>query len=231
MMLNLLFFNSEPKNDSLQPADSWVFSTDPQRLEWLSVQQGMGAILAQTRPHHCDSGLLSHFTVRPSIVWLPGSRHLPRALFDICNVTDPRGPRGVHPNPYHDPVHALALLMPLEPGLNSLIKYVHFSARVYPPFIKLVERHEPRALLVLSYWFALMASVGDLWWCKHKSDRDCFAICMYLDMVAEQDIKDLLEFPAAACGYPLSEQKGFEQESLGDLDGSVYASCFGLEGT
>ncbi|EME84032.1 uncharacterized protein MYCFIDRAFT_195202 [Pseudocercospora fijiensis CIRAD86] len=181
LMVSIRYFASW---DDSPPEKSWVFSNDPQRLSWFTVQQGQSAILAQVRPNHCRSGFLSNFTVQAKD--LHGrDRRLPQGLFDICEVTDPRGPRGVHANPYHDIVHALALIVPLEPGINSLMKYMHFCARVHARFVALVERNEPRALLILAYWFALLCNVGDVWWCQQRAWRDCTAI-------------------SEACGYILS---------------------------
>ncbi|KAF7194511.1 Sterol uptake control protein 2 [Pseudocercospora fuligena] len=214
LMISIQYFASW---DDSPPEESWVFSTDPQRLSWFSVQQGQSAILAQVRPNHCRSGFLSNFTVQAKD--LHGrNRRLPQELFDICEVTDPRGPRGVHPNPYHDIVHALALLMPLEPGINSLMKYMHFCARVHARFVGLVEKNEHRALLILAYWFALLCNVGDVWWCQQRAWRDCTAICMFLDLHGSDEIRQLLDFPAEACGYMLPDRSKIcsELDHLGD---------------
>ncbi|GIZ38246.1 hypothetical protein CKM354_000166700 [Cercospora kikuchii] len=206
MMINILYFFCDQRTGEYE---SWLCSKDPQRLSWLCVQQGMGAILSQTRPYHCRSGLLSFFAVAPKPV--TRGRQLPEQFWDICNVTDPIGPRGVHTNPYHDILHCLALLMPLEPGLNSLIKYMHLCARIYPAFIALVEENDHKALLILGYWFALLTSVGDLWWCTLRAKRDCLAICTYLDLLGDETIRSLLHFPASACGYILQDSVSDEE--------------------
>ena len=199
-MINMIYFHTDEDLDQ----GSWLCSKSPNRLSWFSVQQGMGAILSQTRPYHCESGLLSYFYVEPKKI-LSG-RRVPDAFWELCNVTDEIGPRGVHPNPYHDVLHCINLLMPLQPGVKSLIKYMHFCGRIYPAFIALVEQNDHRALLILSYWFALLTSVGDLWWCKLRAKRDCLAICAFLDATGDDTVRTLLEFPAEACGYVMREQ-------------------------
>ncbi|KAI5361445.1 Putative fungal transcription factor [Septoria linicola] len=221
MMINMLYFHCDDSSDESEP---WLWSKSPQRLSWLSVQQGMGAILSQTRPHHCESGLLSNFHIVPHRV--TQGRRLHPSFWTLCNVTHPVGPRGVHPNPYHDILHCLEVLMPLEPGIKSLMKYMHFCGRIYPSFISLVENEDYRALLILSYWFALLIGVGDLWWCKLRAKRDCLAICAYLDLEGNETIRDLLEFPATSCEYARQIQDLEESPVL--LPMAVQAHCIDL---
>lgn len=75
--------------------------------------------------------------------------------------------------------------------------------RLTRPFFDLVNMNDPVALLVLSYWYALMCHV-DFWWTKRRSFRDCIALCMYLEEHGTAAIQLLLEFPASACGFALS---------------------------
>lgn len=205
LMINLQYFSWV---DTTNPKDSWVFSKDPDRICWLSVQQGMGALLEQVRPFLVDTQVLHYFYVLPTD--RKDVRRLPQAMWELCDVTDEMGLPCRHSNPYHDPLHALAILMPFEP--DNFMKYLHFGARIYPPYVKLLKKNDHRALLILSYWFALLGG-ADIWWCKRRVQRDCLAICMLLDAFGSECIRSLLDFPASACGYMLSRSNDSSEKA------------------
>lgn len=203
LMINVQYFSWV---DTTNPKDSWVFSKDPDRVCWLAVQQGMGALLEQLRPFLVDTEVLHYFYVLPTD--REDVRRLPEAMWELCDITDEMGQPAVHPNPYHDPLHALALLMPVEP--DNFMKYLHFGARIYPPYVELLKKNDHRALLILSYWFALLGG-SDIWWCRRRVQRDCLAICMLLDAFGSEIVHSLLDFPASACGYTLHRRTKFAE--------------------
>ncbi|KAK4497516.1 hypothetical protein PRZ48_011967 [Zasmidium cellare] len=217
LMINVHYFSWV---DTINPKDSWVFSKDPHRVSWLSVQQGMGALLEQVRPFLVDTEVMHYFYVSPTD--REDVRRLPDAMWELCEVTDEMGLHAVHPNPYHDPLHALALLMPLEP--DNFMKYLHFGARIYPPYVELLQKNDHRALLILSYWFALLGGSG-IWWTKRRVQRDCLAICMLLDAFGSDKIHSLLDFPAAACGHILRQREtSAEAPNVVDTGRSMFCS-------
>lgn len=94
-----------------------------------------------------------------------------------------------------------------------------FMGRLEPPYLDLLLRKDPAALLVLSWWLALMCKV-DEWWAETRVRSECTAICMRLENSEDPRILRLLEFPASCCGYLLrhvQEREWAALEAPGDL--------------
>ena len=87
--------------------------------------------------------------------------------------------------------------------------------RIRPEFYALLRTRDPRALVILAYWFALMCGGGGgggggvrQWWIVGRVKSECVAICSYLKhnhCCATDDprIRALLHFPARLCGVDL----------------------------
>jgi hypothetical protein len=61
-----------------------------------------------------------------------------------------------------------------------------------PHFKGLLERKDPRALLLLAYWYAKVS--GSLWWMTRLAKLECQATCLYLERhyARETAIQELL---------------------------------------
>lgn len=205
LMINVQYFSWV---GTTNPKDPWIFSRSPDRIWWLSVKQGLGVLLEQLHPFLVDTKVLHYFYVFPTD--RGDVRRLPQAMWELCDVTDEMGRPNLHPNPYHDALHALPLLMPFEP--DDFMKYLHFGARIYPPYVQRLIKNDHRALLILSYWFGLIGS-ADIWWCRRRVQRDCIATCVLLDDFGSGAIRSLIAFPASVCGYVLSERRSCHHDS------------------
>lgn len=164
------------------------------------MQMGLLPLVNSTRQHHAESLLLP--------IWMCSAYEgdetlgLPYELVTLCGLSRVSTEIERQENPYY---HALQLLGPLmveEKGSRSMVKYVRFISSLTKPFFALLEQNDPRALLILGYWFGLMCYV-DFWWVIKRAKRDCTAICMFLDVNGDDAVRSLLEFPAMACGYQL----------------------------
>ena len=116
---------------------------------------------------------------------------LPIAFVELCDIT------AVSSRASNDYTHIVRLLSPLlrlEPDPENFTKLISFSGRTWPEFRPLLLRKDPRALLLLSYWFALLRQI-DQWWLIQRARTECVAITAYLNELRDPHISALLSFP------------------------------------
>ena len=65
----------------------------------------------------------------------------------------------------------------------------------------LIEK-DARALLLFSYWLALMSKV-EQWWIVGRVRNECVAICRFLTNDSDPRLRALLEFPVNMCEIDL----------------------------
>ncbi|KAL6236289.1 hypothetical protein BDW75DRAFT_115541 [Aspergillus navahoensis] len=188
--------------DSYNPLQSFVFSPNPaESLNWLFVQSGLRHLLGRTVPW-----------LRKSMWWemFMGSRNdlfdnertgregLHPDLANLCGITESTSTEN---NPYFWPLWMLTPLLELEPSLTTSSRITTFMGRLLPDYYQRLIAKDPPALVILSWWLALMIGV-DLWWVNTRARSECAAICMYLEGTSSDPlVLRLLGFPAQACGY------------------------------
>ncbi|PGH06037.1 hypothetical protein GX51_02628 [Blastomyces parvus] len=204
IMLAVLAFTC----DDTTATGSWVFSESSTANNWLYVQGGLPTILARYREQANDNIWVPvihdsddhHGTYSDK---RPGPDGLPPEFVELCEIyPDSDGEN----NPYHPPLRAIASLQKLEPSSLTFTKLVTFVGTVKSGYRLLLQRKDPRALLILGYWFAMMCSV-DQWWVQARVKSECAAICRFLEQNPDQRIQQLLSVPAVACGYTLNHHE------------------------
>lgn len=205
ILLSALMFS----NEDMDPKTSWVFSSDPQALNWLAIQSGLRGLLEATGVGlHCQSIWWPVFMESRDEKGSfddhrPGAVDLHPGLAELCEI----GPTTTEEtNAYHWPLRMLTPMMALEPGDKSVPKTITFMGRLMPDFMELIRNREPPALLIISYWLALLCSTRHQW-ILSRALKECQAICMYLENSEDPRVLKLLEFPANACGYLLKHVK------------------------
>lgn len=118
---------------------------------------------------------------------------LPAALVDLCELHPDSSTEN---NEYYHIVRLLTPLLRLDNDLNNFTKLIAFSGRTWPYFRPLLLRRDPRGLLLVSYWFALLGQL-DQWWLKQRAKTECMAIVNYLSQLEDAKIAALLPFPAS----------------------------------
>jgi hypothetical protein len=201
ILLNLMSFSYIP-NDDLSPLGSWVFSSSPRKLNWLYIQLGISRLLEQTKPFHADSRLIPLFLASDDGKGTysdesPGIQGLPEEFVKLCDLNENSTPEN---NPYHLPVRLLTPLLKLERRAENTFKFIHWFAAVDDKFATLLQKKDHPALLIFSYWLAMLCDLNQ-WWCDDRAKRECYAICMVLSESSSEDILRLLDYPAKACGY------------------------------
>lgn len=194
--------------ETTQPHKSWPLSSKPNNLQWLSLQQGIGLMTLATNPWRKGSAFESLFNENDDDQETftdkrPGKAGLPQDFVDLCVIT---ADSTADNNPYHAALRMLAPLFRIRRSMESLTQHLNFISSMRPEFISLLQQKDHRALLILSYWYGLMCEF-QVWWMTQRVTVECTAICMYLDSCADSRIRQLLHFPAHACGYSLQASR------------------------
>lgn len=197
-MLVAMFSFSAPE---IRPRDSWVFSDDPGALNWLLIQGGLAGLIDCIMPWIDESIWRDAFLVSSAYELYDdhrmGREDLDEDLADLCDISDTTTE---DTNPYHWPLRMLSPLLRLPLTKIEANRISSFMGRLPSAYLRLVQAKEPRALLLLAYWLAVMCSVHD-WWIDARVRSECQALCMYLDGSGDRRIIALLDFPASACGF------------------------------
>ncbi|OAX85614.1 hypothetical protein ACJ72_00028 [Emergomyces africanus] len=207
MLLGVPAFSAE----EYKPENSWLFSSDPKALNWLLLQSGLKYLLKFTGPYLPQSIWYQVFMESNDPIFenhRPGAEGLHPGLAELCNIDETTTEES---NPYQWPLRMLSPLLDLEPSKN-FTKITAFMGRLLPKFTSLLQRKDPRAVLILGYWLAKMCQENH-WWMHPRVHAECVAVCMFLENSPDPRILKLLEYPAEHCGYVLRhvrEQEIFE---------------------
>jgi hypothetical protein len=142
-----------------------------------------------------------------------GSITAMKALKELCSAdgdcpSNPGTP--LAPSPFEMVLKRLEPLVLLpHPSHEKVDQFLAFIATMEPSFIELLERNEPRALLVLAFWCARMPLI-EQWWTGPSAKLECRRICAHLAQNADGRIRALLKFPARSCGFEVDEVVGKE---------------------
>lgn len=120
-------------------------------------------------------------------------------------------------NPYHGRLRVISALLQLDFTSRNFIQFVFFLKMLRGDYGNLLQERDPRALLILSYWFAILCKI-DQWWIHDRARLECRGMCEYLENNDDPRILNLLEFPAQACRYALASPKQYS--GLLSVDGS-----------
>ncbi|OJD11979.1 hypothetical protein AJ78_07362 [Emergomyces pasteurianus Ep9510] len=207
MLMGVLAFSAE----EYKPENSWLFSSDPQSLNWLLLQSGLRHLLKFTGPYLRHSIWYKVFMESNDPIFenhLPGLEGLHPGLAELCDIDETTTEES---NPYHWPLRMLSPLLDLEPSKN-FTKITAFMGRLLPEFTSLLQKKDPRAVLILGYWLGKKCQEKH-WWMHPRVHAECVAVCMFLENSTDPRILKLLEYPAEHCGYLLKhvrEQAIFE---------------------
>ncbi|KPM35017.1 hypothetical protein AK830_g11558 [Neonectria ditissima] len=206
------------------PAAAWPLkppaATD---LDWLKMSDGKRVvwdIADPTRPESVFHPLLADHArhVAPD-----GQRPIPPAalpapfypLYDLVASTPCA-------NPYHVAASLMAQLMQIEVNDTSVIQFLSFLSQLDPRYRRLLEDKDPRAMLLLAYWYAKIVGFK-AWWLNRRALVEGQAICIYLERECADDqmIMELLEFPKAILFKGKLEQGRPMGRVLGVTEGST----------
>lgn len=204
----LAFRNVQP-----QPKDNPDVDTDVGRgLTWLRAMRGVSILWGMSDMRSLLKGSImlnmendrevsikrtsGHYKPYEANPWaLEASKALLR-LFEVdCD-------QYTFKNSYEGPLGSLSQLMRPGTGRDTVCAFMSFVGDLPTLFIQLLDHNDPRALLILCYWSAMLSQI-DYWWVVDPATFVCRELCAYLERIPQQEIHDLLQFPASKCGYTI----------------------------
>jgi hypothetical protein len=218
MILTILAFTADNK-----PSASWIFS--PQASSsWLFVQGGMYALKTHYPVQLSESIWNPVFMDADdfngsALIQEPGLGSIPKAFADLCDIDSSSTGRT---NPYHEALRILTELMKLEYVSANFAKFVYFMTAIKGKYVSLIYAKDPRALLIMGYWFGILCKI-DQWWVRDRANLECRSICLFLEDSDDPRIVKLLEFPAEACGYTWSTKDSLEQSANESTDNVEFS--------
>lgn len=179
-------FSKEPDIDK-----SWVFSSRPDRLGWLAVQQGLSPLLAATAKWRERSFLAPLFrNSDDSRRTLTGEGHaldrVPEHWIAAARLNTEVSSPTSDPNAsfadvnFREPIRVMAELRLLEPSRINMLRYWQFVGTLTPAFRQCLFDRDPVALWVFGYWLGLMCRFKRVWWMQRRTRRDFRAILSWL---------------------------------------------------
>ncbi|TVY52235.1 Sterol uptake control protein 2 [Lachnellula cervina] len=192
--------------ESATPEEAWPLKdSDNSDLEWLRMSDGKQAIWKiadPTRPESAfhdlavelrnDSIYAASLAVSIEHVPLPFI-----SLYDLDNESTAEN------NPYYTPIRTLIPLLQMECNHTTIVNYLSFLSHMGKEFQVLVTQKDPRALLLVAYWFGRVSH--GTWWIAGRALIEGQAICLYLERYYphEMTIHELLQFPKLDLGLPM----------------------------
>ena len=171
---------------------------------WLSSQLGLGALASLFRPRASTHSLwLGIFEEAAQVVVQlddkrSGMDDIPVELATIFDVEETST---CDDHRYLRVLRQLCQLLSTDPENESaLLQYMQFVDALSPRFLHLLNALDTRALMLLSFWLALLCA-KDCWWSRVRARTDCWAICEHLEIHGDESLWKYMDFPAEACGY------------------------------
>jgi len=202
--------------EATTPEEAWPLkpycSTD---LDWLKMSDGKKAVFKITDPLREDSAFRKFSFQTHQQMFRPVGHtrkdlvNVTRDFTELFNI----GPSSTGGNnPYHSPALALTRLLGVQCDEMTAIEFFAFIGHLDADIKLLLDRKDPKALLLVACWYAKIYHVQ--WWVAKRGFLEGRAICIYLDRYHGDDerIQRLLEWPKAAFGlkYDVSSERSYE---------------------
>jgi hypothetical protein len=185
-------------NYSSCPEEAWPLNSEGSSpFDWLALQDGTKAVWRLISP--LDSGSVFNVVTKRILqaVSLPSSssegyERVHRLMTELFKLEEsPHTSR----NPYQYAVPIILSLLGTDCNEDTIFQFFHFSAELKSDLRHLLFMKDPRALLLLAYWYA-MVSTG-MWHMQRRATIECQSICIYLEKYHADDLilLELLQFP------------------------------------
>ena len=106
-----------------------------------------------------------------------------------------------HEDPYHTAASILVRLLELDCNYSTIMYFLSFLGHMDPRYRQLLHQKDPKALLLLAWWYGKMCQYN-VWWQSRRMVLEGQAICLYLEKVHpdQDDIIKLLDYPKMMTG-------------------------------
>ena len=180
------------------PEEAWPLKPPSSLdLEWLRMSEGKKEMWKIAKPLRADcvwqALALEHMKFVPTSSTIPRLEALPPEFIQLYGL-DPTST--TDNNPYHAPASTLAQSLNIDCKYSTIMNFLAFINGMRPDYRRLLERKDPRALLLLAFWYAKVSQYQE-WWILPRAALECQAICIYLERYHwyETEIQKLLQFP------------------------------------
>ena len=97
-------------------------------------------------------------------------------------------------DPYFAPAFMLA--QSWEKSSSTILNFWFFASNMMPRYKLLLAQKDPKALVILAYWWKIIAEKGN-WNFFSRASIECQSICLYLERFhgEDQELQSLLRFP------------------------------------
>ncbi|KAF4954305.1 hypothetical protein FSARC_12169 [Fusarium sarcochroum] len=171
-------------------------ASDPMDLDWLKMSDGKRVVWKIADPMRKDSvfhELLTEWDDLPNGLKPIPPDALPEVFYTVFNL----GPSSsAEDNPYHVAASLLAQLLPRKVDNNTVVQFLTFLTQLDPRFRKFLEEKEPKAMVLLAWWYS-KAVEHKSWWMHKRSLIEGQAICIYLERyyMHIEGIRELIQLP------------------------------------
>ena len=170
---------------------NWLRMSEGKKEIWKNIQRlGAESVFQPLGPEPMNS---------PPKVTVPGLEVLPPGFIKLCDLD---ASSNTDSNPYHAAESSLAQSLNSDSMFSIIINFWSFVSNMRPEYKRLLERKDPRALLLLAYWYAKVCQC-QVWWILQRAALECQATCLFLEKHHgyETDIRELLQdIPRLMCG-------------------------------
>jgi hypothetical protein len=186
--------------DATNPEECWPLKpSGPGDLDWLRMSDGKKEVWKLADPMREDSvwrpAMQSDFEKDP-----PPQSHRKAELVSLfpflvrlCNYDETSDGNG---DPYHTATSIVIRLLPIQCTHSTIFYFLSFIGHMDPEYRQLLHQKDPKAMLLLAWWYAKMLDYP-AWWLQRRTQLECKAICIYLQrhFMQQTDIGRLLDFP------------------------------------
>ena len=197
--------------DSTNAEACWPLApSSPSDLSWLRMSDGKKEVWRLADP------------LREGSVWRPALQHqandeppyqahpaemesLVPCLIRLYNFDEAATGEG---DPYHTATSIIIRLLPIRCSHSTILYFLSFLGHMDPAYRQLLHQKDPKAILLLAWWYATMLDYTSGWWLQRRALLECQAICVKLQrqFVPYTDIGRLLDFPKSKCGLAVSSE-------------------------
>lgn len=197
--------------DGTTPEECWpIAPASPSDLDWLRMSDGKKEVWRLADPMREDS------------IWRPAltHEHTPdmeaqtdrRADFEtllpcLTKLYNFDASADGSDDPYHTACSIIVRLLPMKCTHANILWFLSFLGHMAPAYRQLLHKKDPKAILLLAWWYAEMLDYP-AWWIQRRAMLECKAICVFLQQrfMPWSEIGKLLDFPKMMCGLAVSPE-------------------------
>ena len=173
-------------------SESWPLrAPTPEDMDWFRMSDGKKAVWKIASPLRPDSVFAAtyrqHYENDAFIaVTASDLTSTPQEFIDFYDI--PTESTSASSNPYRSSAYHIMSLLKYECNHATILKFLNFIMSIDSIFKELLAAKDPKALLLLAYWYAKVCTYQQ-WWICRRAVTECQAICIYLEKFHEEIVR------------------------------------------